>query len=406
MPLGWIDFSKSERSQVLGVLDMLTEPGTLDELGIAPVRDGFADMFFPGTSTIQTRAKYFLIVPYVLKELEGRQGQTAHAMLNELDRMEWECGKSLWKTHKDTKEIGIIGGRSLPEHWVKRTPSTIYWSGLRRFGIFRESLSLAEYALAVCKQTEMYGAKRQTGKGKDDGDGIADDWNAVKSTKFWNLPPNLCSGNWRKHLSIYLTYEEGVFLKERILENCGESLLACILREDTPKGREIILGSTSFSAFAGLSLPRLKKYQMNMNLAASFSHFVYVLRIVYNLLAFDGKNAEAEKLWESEKTHLPKTASVNLEDIFQRLSLAGPKYALLDRFLKKSREQMDAGNLEGIKRLIQQREILLKGRSRAKTVHPLPYKTGQWVGGKELDYRFSNAKTILRDIFESEGTLC
>ena len=35
MPLGWIDFSKSERSKVLSVLDMLSEAGTLDELGIA-----------------------------------------------------------------------------------------------------------------------------------------------------------------------------------------------------------------------------------------------------------------------------------------------------------------------------------------------------------------------------------
>ena len=63
MPLGWIDFSKNERNKVLSVLDLLSENGTLDELGIAPVRDGFADLFFPGTSTIQTRAKYFLIVP-------------------------------------------------------------------------------------------------------------------------------------------------------------------------------------------------------------------------------------------------------------------------------------------------------------------------------------------------------
>lgn len=53
MPLGWIDFSKTERSKVL------TERGTLDELGIAPIRDGFSNLFFPGTSTIQTRAKYF-----------------------------------------------------------------------------------------------------------------------------------------------------------------------------------------------------------------------------------------------------------------------------------------------------------------------------------------------------------
>ena len=60
MQLGWIDFSKSERNKVLNVLDMLSEAGTLDELGIAPIRDGFANRFFPGTSTIQTRAKYFL----------------------------------------------------------------------------------------------------------------------------------------------------------------------------------------------------------------------------------------------------------------------------------------------------------------------------------------------------------
>lgn len=35
MPLGWIDFSKNERNKVLSVLDLLSEAGTLDELGIA-----------------------------------------------------------------------------------------------------------------------------------------------------------------------------------------------------------------------------------------------------------------------------------------------------------------------------------------------------------------------------------
>ena len=57
MELGWIDFSKTERSKILSVLDLLSESGTLDELGIAPVRDGFSNLFFPGTTTIQTRAK-------------------------------------------------------------------------------------------------------------------------------------------------------------------------------------------------------------------------------------------------------------------------------------------------------------------------------------------------------------
>jgi len=47
MRIGWIDFSKEERNKVLSVIDLLSEDGTLDELGIAPVRDGFADIFFP-----------------------------------------------------------------------------------------------------------------------------------------------------------------------------------------------------------------------------------------------------------------------------------------------------------------------------------------------------------------------
>ncbi len=65
MRLGWIDYSKEDRKKVLSVIDLLFEEGgALDELGLGPVRDGFANLFFPpGTSTIQTRAKYFLIVP-------------------------------------------------------------------------------------------------------------------------------------------------------------------------------------------------------------------------------------------------------------------------------------------------------------------------------------------------------
>ena len=53
MEIGWIDFSKNERSKILSVLDLLGEKGVLDELGISQIRDGYSDLFFPGTSTIQ-----------------------------------------------------------------------------------------------------------------------------------------------------------------------------------------------------------------------------------------------------------------------------------------------------------------------------------------------------------------
>lgn len=63
MQLGWIDFSKEDRQKAFDVINLLSEQGAVDELGIGVIRDAFANYFFPGTSTIQTRAKYFLIVP-------------------------------------------------------------------------------------------------------------------------------------------------------------------------------------------------------------------------------------------------------------------------------------------------------------------------------------------------------
>jgi hypothetical protein len=41
------------------------------------VRDALANILFPGTSTIQTRARYFLLVPWIYRELEGREATGA-----------------------------------------------------------------------------------------------------------------------------------------------------------------------------------------------------------------------------------------------------------------------------------------------------------------------------------------
>ena len=120
MQLGWIDFSKTERNKILSVLDLLSQDGTLDELGIAPVRDGFSNLFFPGTSTIQTRAKYFFLVPYALKELELLEETNPNKILRELNEVERECGEILLEQNRN--ENGIIGKRSLQNgKWVKRT---------------------------------------------------------------------------------------------------------------------------------------------------------------------------------------------------------------------------------------------------------------------------------------------
>src|SRR3954467_6219064 len=66
----WLDYSERERRKMLDVVDLFRERDTRDELGIGSVRDAFADLFFPGTSTIMTRARYFLLIPWTYQRLE------------------------------------------------------------------------------------------------------------------------------------------------------------------------------------------------------------------------------------------------------------------------------------------------------------------------------------------------
>src|SRR5258708_7276325 len=68
--LVWLDYSERERRKMLDVVDLFRERDTRDELGIGSVRDAFADLMFPGTSTIMTRARYFLLVPWMYEQQE------------------------------------------------------------------------------------------------------------------------------------------------------------------------------------------------------------------------------------------------------------------------------------------------------------------------------------------------
>ena len=45
---------------------------TRDELGLGAIRDAFAEALFPGISTFQRRARYFLFVPWMFRAAEQR----------------------------------------------------------------------------------------------------------------------------------------------------------------------------------------------------------------------------------------------------------------------------------------------------------------------------------------------
>ena len=109
MQLGWIDFSKEDRQKALDVINLLSEQGAVDELGIGIIRDAFANYFFPGTSTIQTRAKYFLIVPYVLnlKNLDFREKTLKQYILMLIQNMK-AIRTGIRAGNEDLRDISIF----------------------------------------------------------------------------------------------------------------------------------------------------------------------------------------------------------------------------------------------------------------------------------------------------------
>lgn len=396
MELGWIDFSKTERSKILSVLDLLSESGTLDELGIAPVRDGFSNLFFPGTSTIQTRAKYFFIVPYALKQLERSSETNPNRIFKALDAIEKICGEIF--LGQNSNENGIIGKRSLQAGgWVKRTPADIYWAGLKRYGIFTGgALSLSEYIRISCALKDKNTTLKKLGNRNDNAEeNECDDKNASDLFKmqFWKMP--LYSDKWMENLSINLTEAESLFLQEQIVKNCKESLLACVLE----MGITEFIDCESFRDLGTIIDKLPENIQQNYWLALNFSDFIYVIRTVYNIIISDGENEVANNELERLKPYFNEIANIDVDFILNKLEVfTNP---LLKRFLKQSQELMIAGDIEGLKRCISNREVQLKGTSRAKTTHPGEFDVAEWLGGGELDYRFFNARTIVRDIMES-----
>ncbi len=411
MALGWLDFSRSDRNRILSVLDMLSEKGTLDELGISPVRDAFSNLFFPGTSTIQTRAKYFLIIPYVFKDIERSNILTSASMLKELEAKERLCGQLFFDQEKISQRTsmdnrnnyeGIIGKRSLTQgRWVARAPSEIYWAGIRTYGIFKEKFTISGYLNILSElKNRRNTVKSLRKKINTDFETDTDDADAgaVSLGNFWDIPTY--HEDWFEQLQFSMTSEEGAFLKQKIIASNADSLIGYILKHNL---KELTLVD-SFEKLKELLHILPAEIQEDYLTASCFSDFSYALYTIFNLIVSDGNNKKALSEWERVRNQLSEVAQkVDLDRIFldTRLKLFS-RNQRLRLFLKSAKSMMLAGDIDGLKKLIVSREMDLKG-SRAKCSHKGEFSEEAWFGGGRLDYRYSNARIIIRDIFESEA---
>lgn len=395
MQLGWIDFSKEDRQKALDVINLLSEQGAVDELGIGIVRDAFANYFFPGTSTIQTRAKYFLIVPYILRDaIDGRYGKDVNRILREIDAEEKECGLKLLEANP--KAEGVIGTRVLPEGWVARKPSDIYWNGIRTYGIFCDyGLSIPEYVSLAVKLNTQKSSVKLGNRNDETEENEKDDSDAgdIMNVSFWNLP--IYHDNWRDNLTIELTNEEALYLDKQIQKGAKGSLLEYVLKNRIDMNKYEDFASMA----ADLSEKVEEKLSYMMKLACEFNNLVYMARVRFNVMLSEEENEVAVSEWDRLKPQVKRRANVDLSAVFHELELHNPGTYL---FLSKLQEAFKALDIDAADELIKKRERQLKGINRAKLNRTKEFDHSKWVGGGELDYRFSNARRIINDIYSGE----
>ncbi len=137
--LSWIDFSAEDKNSMLNVIDMFREQDTRDELGIASIRDAYSDFFFPGTTTIQSRAKYMLFIPWIYRRIEEKHSTPAK-IAEKARNDEIQLVNCLKMNNQTEGLIGMYAGAEL-----QRLPSSIYWYGLFSWGIRIFPGSIYEY---------------------------------------------------------------------------------------------------------------------------------------------------------------------------------------------------------------------------------------------------------------------
>jgi len=393
--IGWLDFDTAASERVATLLRSLEEPSTLDVLGLGTVRDAFADMLSPGTSTVQTRLRYFIFLPWIFQRLDAERVPPAQftRRLREAETKLIDCLRHLGPRQG---VIGRVAGREL-----KRMPSDVYWGSMVAWDIRRRDMSIAEYG--------QWATERRRLRPERDDDGNATEapvsmWAALPAP-----PENFLDSN----ITFELEPEEAQVLTDGIRRRHRDTLIA-------------VLSARPDLSLDGIDYPWLvpepelpSRLAEVLHHARCFSELTLGPQLVYNLLL--AREASLELGWETKE--LEDDQLGQLED-WSRLVMS--RHGALDQWADHPGEfwQILAGyGISGttqhfwndsiqrvmddprrfaedpmVHRLIRERERRLKSK-RAR----LSYRAAleNWhkapVGG-QLDYRWGITKTYLQDL--------
>lgn len=395
---GWVDFADEDRKKMLNVVQLFRERDTRDELGIGTIRDAFADFFFPGTSTIQTRVKYMLFVPWIYSQLEVKR-VTSPEIQSKARKLEI---KLIYALLNNGEHDGVIGQDA---KWdLQRLPSNIYWTGLAAWGIRLFHGSQDQYHRSL--DNYYYHQRSVPGEEADN--------------EFFNgtTTPNWHPGIVKPAKDLFdgptleLTSEEARYLKEQVLIHHAKSLLANLL--DT---NQLVDTDFPWKHPVARSLSPLLDYELQY--ARNFSELIHGASLLYNFLLAEALDIEEWKMsYEKRLARWEKMLDERQNELWDFYTHLGDFWKLnaltisyiplqtrgfVNRWMKFVFESPGADKIinSRIVRLeIASREVQLKGkRARLGNKRALELWEGE-SGTAPLNYRWNTASKFAVDIIK------
>jgi hypothetical protein len=384
-----LDFSDRDRKRALDAVDLFREEDTRDELGLGVIRDAFADRLFPGTSTIQTRVRYFLFVPWIYRMLKPAEHERFAQRTRQLQD---QLRRSLMKGGESLGVIGYLAGGN-----VQRLPSSVYWQGLRRLGVLRFNGSESDYA----KELRLSGEALRN----DDGEPVT---NAGRMLWDPRLPEPL--NGWLDATNFALSPEERGYLTDRVSFAAPNSLLAYLLHLARPPG------NTNFpwEHVPPIELPPALSEELGH--AQNFSEAMHGASLLYNLMLAREKESDdlvehceewLAEWWEGLKQRSDNLSKWNRPRLWTLVAAWGarvppPTHNFVETWLSAIGTAQRIETILSDRRLhnlIRDRERFLK-RARARLGNPraLDLWNGR-SGASQLDYRWGRpVRQMLDDL--------
>lgn len=393
MQLGFINFNTEEKKRVAKMMQLLQESEAIEELGIGRVRDHFSNTLFPGTSTLQHHAKYFVLLPslYYNAAFKSKRFQTLDEVNRYIKEAEIQITRQLAEKADGSFRTDVTGITGISTYkdaladyrkYVKYDPAYIYGSGLVRYGIIPDTG--IERLIFELNNKNQYKSDET-----EDASELSGDKQVIKTC---GETYDFLGG---RTMDMSLSEHEASFLKGCITEKCKETLLAFLIEnaEDIPKQREYF-GMDDL--LCGLSPDILNVYKKSV----LFSKLIHLIDWRFNYtyyVSFDNADEaencdeEYDLLFAEYKDAIENRSAY--ESLFDYIYSIDP---LLTEFCEKCYECIISNDKQQVDQLVKIRERTVK-RERSKIGNSAYREKGRGKPTPNI-FRWETVKTMVNEI--------